>query len=68
MCFNIGGWNRESVFRLPFGVVLSVMIRLSDFTPISALQLDCGNATDNRRWCTLHSIRNCCVAVAVNSG
>ena len=59
---------RESVSRPPLGVVLSVMIRLMDFTPISALQFGCGNATDDRRWCTPHSLRNWRMAVAVNSG
>ena len=49
---------RESMSRLPLGVVLSVMIGLTDFTPISALQCECGKATDDRRWCTPHSLRN----------
>ena len=59
---------RESVSRLPFGVVLSVMIRLTVFTPISALQFEWGNATDDRRWWTPHPFRNWHVAAAVNSG
>ena len=59
---------RESVSRLPFGIALSVMIRLTVFTPISALQFEWGNATDDRRWWTPHSFRNWHVAAAVNSG
>ena len=58
----------ESVSRLPFGVVLSVMIRLTVFTTIYALQFECGNATDDRRWCTPHSFKNWRVVAAVNSG
>ena len=42
-----------SVSRLPVGLVLLVISRL---TATSALQLECGNATDDRRWCTNPSI------------
>ena len=45
-----------------------MMNRLTDLTPISALQFECGNATDDRRWCMPQSFRNWRVAVAVNSG
>lgn len=41
-------WS-ESVSRLPCAFVLSVMIRFTVFTPISALQLEWGNATEDRR-------------------
>ena len=44
------------------------MIRLTDVTPISALQFERGNATDDRQWCTPHSFRNWRVSVARNSG
>ena len=60
-------WN-ALVSRLPCASVLLVMSRLTVFTPTSALQLECGNATDDRRWCTPHSLRNCCVDLAMNSG
>ena len=58
----------ESVSRLPCGSVLLVIRRLTVLTPISALQLECGNATEDRRWWTPQSFRNWRVAVAVNSG
>ena len=45
-----------------------MMIRLTDFTLISTLQLEYENATDDRRWCMPHSFRNWRVAIAVNSG
>ena len=41
-------WN-WSVFKDPSVAVLSVMSRLTVFTPTSARQLLCGNATDDRR-------------------
>ena len=56
------------VSRLPCGSVLLVISHLTVFTPISARQFECGNATEDSRWCTPHSLRNCCVAAAVNSG
>ena len=48
---------RESV-EMPLGSVLLIS-HLAVFTPISALQFECGNATDERQWCTPHSFRNC---------
>jgi hypothetical protein len=57
-----------SVSSSPFGPVLSVMRRFIVFTPISARQLLCGKATDDRRWCTPHLCRNDLVPVEVNSG
>ncbi len=57
-----------SVSRSPFSPVLSVMRRFIVFTPISALQLLWGNATDDRRWCTPQSRKKAHVSVAVNSG
>ena len=57
---------RELVSRLPLRVVLSVMIFLTDFTPISALQFEWGKATDDSWWWTPHSFRKWHVAVAVN--
>ena len=58
---------KASVFRLPWGSVLLVMSRLTVLTPISALQFECGWATDNRRWWTPQSLRNWHV-VEINSG
>ena len=43
---------KASVFRLPCGSVLLVMSRLTVLTPISALQFECGWATDDRQWWT----------------
>ena len=57
---------RASVFRLPCGSVLLVMSRLTVLT-ISALQFECGWATDDRQWCTPQSFRDCHVADVVNS-
>ena len=59
---------RESVSRLPRGSVLLVMMRLMVLTPISALQLECGNATEESRWWMPQSLKNWRVQVAVNSG
>ncbi|KAH3815342.1 hypothetical protein DPMN_143864 [Dreissena polymorpha] len=52
----------------PVAVVLSIKRRFTVFTPISALQLLCGKATEHRRWCTSQSLRIRRVAAAVNSG
>ena len=38
-----------SVFKLPLGPVFSVISRFAVLTPISALQLECGNATEENR-------------------
>ena len=57
-----------SVSRLPGGLVLLVISRLTVFTVTSALQFECGNATDDRRWCTPQSFRNWLITAAVNSG
>ena len=56
------------VLKLPVGLVLLVISRLTVLTPTSALQFECGNATDNKRWCTPQSSRNWHVTAAVNSG
>lgn len=64
---KIARWN-ASVQSSPLGPVLSVIKRFTVFTPISALQLLCGNATDDSLWCTPQVRRNSLVAVAVNSG
>ena len=40
---------RASVFRLPCGSVLLVMSHLTVLMPISALQFECGWATDDRQ-------------------
>ena len=60
-------WN-ALVLRLPCGSVLFVISLLTVFTPISALQLEWGNATDERRWCTPQSFKSCWVACALNCG
>ena len=57
-----------SALRLPFGLVLLVIRHLTVFTLTSALQLECGKATDDSQWCTPQSFRNWHVAAAVNSG
>ena len=56
-----------SVSRLPVVLVLLVIICLTVFTATSALQFECGNATDDKRWYTPQSVRNWHVTVAVNS-
>ena len=56
------------VSRLPVGLVLLLIIRLTVFTATSALQFECGNATDDQQWYTPQSFRNWHVTVAVNSG
>ena len=43
--WRIARWN-ISVFRSPLGPVLSISNRFTVFTPISALQLPCGKATE----------------------
>ena len=43
------GECRAFVFRLPCGSVLLVMSRLTVLTPISALQFECGWASDDRQ-------------------
>ena len=48
--------------------MLSMIILFIVFTPISALLLLWGNATDERRWWTPQLRRNVDVAVDVNSG
>ena len=60
-------WN-ASVFREPPGPVLPTNIRLTVFTPNSALQLLCGCATLLTRCCTPQLRRNVSVAPAMNSG
>ena len=57
-----------SVSRLPVGLMLLVIGHLTVFTATSALQFECGNATDYKRWCTPQSFRNWHVTVTVNSG
>ena len=57
-----------STFIAPSFPVLPVIILFTVLTPISALQLLCGNATELRRWWTPQSFKNCVVALAVNAG
>ena len=59
-------WN-ASVFREPPGPVLPTNIRLTVFTPSSALHLLCGCATLLTRWSTPQLRRNVSVAPAMNS-
>ena len=47
-CCSMPCWN-ALVLRLPLGLVLLVFSCLTVFTPISVLQFECGNATENRR-------------------
>ena len=60
-------WN-ASVFRDPLGPVLPASIRLTVFTPTSALQLLCGFATPLKRCSTPQLRRNVSVGPALNSG
>ncbi len=60
-------WN-VSQFSSPFSGVLPASARLIVFTPISARELLCGLATEQRRWCTPQLVRKVLVTVAVNSG
>ena len=55
------------VLRLLCESVLLVMNHLTVLTPISAWLFEYGNAMEDNR-CTPHSLRNCCVVAAVNSG
>ena len=64
---NMARWN-VSVSSLPLASVLSIIIRFDVLTPTSALQLLCGKATEERRWCTPQLVRKVRVAAAVNSG
>ena len=57
-----------SVLSSPLGDVLDVIIRLTVFTPISAPQFECGNATKDLRWWMPQSRRNFRVCEAMNSG
>ena len=66
-CWRIARW-KVSVSRFPLGSVLDMMSRLADLTPISARQLEWGNATDDFLWCTPQSRRNFWLALATNSG
>ena len=59
---------KASVFRLPCGSVLLVMSCLTVLMPISALQFECGWATEDRQCCTPQSFRNWHVADTVNLG
>ena len=59
--------RNASVSNSPDGEVLDLIIRLIVFTPISALQFECGNATDERRWSTPQDRRKDCVEAATNS-
>lgn len=52
------------VSRLPVGLVLLVIIRLTVFTATSALQFECGNATDDQQWYTPEVFQE----LACNSG
>ena len=54
--------------RSPLGLVLFVISRLTVLTATSARQLECGYATEERRWWTPQSWRNLRVTAAVNSG
>ena len=59
---------KASVSRSPLGLVFSVMSLFTVFTPTSALQLLCGNATDDMRCRTPQFFKKVFVAVAENSG
>ena len=59
---------RESVLRFPWGSVLVLIMRFTVLTPISARQLEWGNATEDSRWWMPQSLRNWRVIAAVNSG
>ena len=65
--WRIARWT-PSVSSSPLVPVLLVMRRSTVFTPISALQLLCGNATDESWWCTPQVLRKRRVVVEVNSG
>ena len=60
-------WN-ASVLRLPSCPVFFMISLFTVLTPISALLLLWGNATDDRRWCTPQLRKNFAVADDVNSG
>ena len=59
---------RALVSSPPPGNVLEQIKRLTVFTPTSALQLECGNATEDFLWCTPQVLRKCFVSEAMNSG
>ena len=60
-------WNL-SVSSEPSEAELSVRRRLTVLTPISALQLLCGNAVEDSLWWIPQSKRNFLVSFDVNSG
>ena len=64
---SIARWN-ASQSSSPLSGVLPASARLTVFTPISARELLCGLATEQRRWCTPQLVRKVLVTVAVNSG
>ena len=65
--WSIALW-KASVSSEPLGLVLSWSILFTVFTPISALQFECGKATDDSLWRTPQLRKNDRVSVAVNSG
>ena len=65
--WRIAAWNASMLMAQSFST-LPVINLLTVLTPISALQLLCGNATELRWWCTPHWRRNSLVAWDMNSG
>ena len=66
MCYG-ARWN-AGLSMSPCGPVFSMIVRLADLTRISARVFECGQVTDERRWATPQSRRNCWVNAALNSG
>ena len=64
---SMASW-KVSMSISPFSVTFPVISRLMVFTPISALQLLWGNATELRRWCNPQWRWKSLVVWAVNSG
>ena len=58
---------KVSVSRLQWGPVFDVIILFAVLTPISALQFEWGNVTEDRWWLTPQFIKKVEVAVATNS-
>ena len=63
---SIARWNL-SVCKVPLGPVLSISNRFIVFTPSSARQLLCGNATEDCLWRTPQSERKSLVSFEVYS-
>ena len=65
--WRMASWN-ASMLIAPSFLTLPVINLLMILTPISALQLLWGNATELRRWCIPQLCRNCLVVWATNLG